>query len=557
MDSGPYHVLTVLQTFSGKFGFAVLAIGLLFVAAVISGCNTNSGGPPVTYTIGGSVINLAGTGGGLVLQDNQNDTVAVNANGMFVFPTAVANGSAYSVTIATQPSNPAQTCGVTNGSGTASENVTDIQVNCAHNEWTWVAGTNEASTTGVCGALGVTAMTNIPGGRYGAVTWADSFGNLWMFGGQGYDCMGNFLALNDLWKFSSGQWTWMGGPGVGNQSGVYGSLGVPGSANTPGGRYDAVVWADTSGNVWLFGGTGFDSAGHASYLNDLWKYSSGEWTWISGSDLAGQQGSYGTKNVPATGNVPGARSGAVGWRDSEGNLWMFGGWGPDSSGANGELNDLWEYSDGEWTWVSGSDLGRQYGAYGSQKVAGPENSPGARYWATAWTDSNGNFWMFGGAGYGATGGESWLSDLWKYSSGEWTWIAGPSASLQGGTYGTEGIAAPTNNPGARQEAIGWIDSNENLWLFGGNGVDSAHGSGLMSDLWRYSSGEWTWMAGSNLVNQSGTYGTKGVPFPGNVPGARIGEFGWIDRQGNLWLFSGYGAVSGTEGYLNDLWMYTP
>jgi hypothetical protein len=33
---------------------------------------------------------------------------------------------------------------------------------------------------------------------------------------------------------------------------------------------------------------------------------------------------------------------------------------------------------------------------------------------------------------------------------------------------------------------------------------------------------------------------------------------WIDADGNLWLSGGYGADStGAEGYLNDLWEYTP
>jgi len=33
-----------------------------------------------------------------------------------------------------------------------------------------------------------------------------------------------------------------------------------------------VNWTDASGNFWLFGGNGFDSAGTQGYLNDLWKY---------------------------------------------------------------------------------------------------------------------------------------------------------------------------------------------------------------------------------------------------------------------------------------------
>jgi len=81
-----------------------------------------------TYTIGGTVSGLAGTG--LVLQDNGKDNLPISANGSFTFATPIIAGSAYSVTILSQPSNPAQTCVASNGTGTATTNVTSVQVNC-------------------------------------------------------------------------------------------------------------------------------------------------------------------------------------------------------------------------------------------------------------------------------------------------------------------------------------------------------------------------------------------------------------------------------------------
>ena len=32
------------------------------------------------------------------------------------------------------------------------------------------------------------------------------------------------------------------------------------------------TWIDSSGNLWLFGGYGYDSTGQLGYLNDLWQY---------------------------------------------------------------------------------------------------------------------------------------------------------------------------------------------------------------------------------------------------------------------------------------------
>jgi hypothetical protein len=82
-----------------------------------------------TYTIGGTISGLSGSG--LVLQNNggNNLTVASGATS-FTFSNPIPAGSTYNVTVLTQPSNPAQTCVVTNGSGTANGNVTNVQVTC-------------------------------------------------------------------------------------------------------------------------------------------------------------------------------------------------------------------------------------------------------------------------------------------------------------------------------------------------------------------------------------------------------------------------------------------
>jgi len=86
-----------------------------------------TGADATTYSVGGSVSNL--TGNGLVLQINSTDTLAIAANGPFTFAKKLANGSTYSVRVATQPT--AQTCRVTNGNGTISNaDVTNIAVSC-------------------------------------------------------------------------------------------------------------------------------------------------------------------------------------------------------------------------------------------------------------------------------------------------------------------------------------------------------------------------------------------------------------------------------------------
>jgi hypothetical protein len=88
--------------------------------------------PQITakYTVGGSVTGLSGSG--LVLEDNGGDALPVSADGPFTFATSLAAGVAYAVTVSTQPSNPSETCTVTDGSGTmGAGNVTSVVITCA------------------------------------------------------------------------------------------------------------------------------------------------------------------------------------------------------------------------------------------------------------------------------------------------------------------------------------------------------------------------------------------------------------------------------------------
>jgi N-acetylneuraminic acid mutarotase len=195
----------------------------------------------------------------------------------------------------------------------------------------------------------VAAAGNVPGARASANTWVDSLGNLWLFGGLGYDSAGSFGYLNDLWKFSptDGTWTWEGGSNTSNGPSSYGIPGIPAAANVPGGRDIAAAWVDSSGNFWLFGGLGLDSSNAgAGNLADLWEYSpvDGLWTFIAGSRTAGTPGSYGSLGTAAFTNAPGSRQAAAPWVDSNGDLWLLGGDGLDANGNLGYLNDLWKYT---------------------------------------------------------------------------------------------------------------------------------------------------------------------------------------------------------------------
>jgi hypothetical protein len=54
------------------------------------------------------------------------------------------------------------------------------------------------------------------------------------------------------------------------------------------------------------------------------------------------------------------------------------------------------------------------------------------------------------------------------------------------------------------------------------------------------------MSGSNLTNQIGIYGTKGVPSQSNVPGGMLGSISWVDNEGSFWIFGGYDYSKDTK-----------
>jgi hypothetical protein len=209
----------------------------------------------------------------------------------------------------------------------------------AASEWTWMGGSNWINQPGVYGALATPAANNVPGSRLDAVSWTDSSGHLWLFGGGAYDVNGDYGYVNDLWKFnpSTTEWAWIAGSNTvgssGSQPGVYGTLGTPAAGNTPGGRANAVSWADSGGHLWLFGGWNLLPSG-GGLLNDVWEFnpSTDEWSWMGGSSTVDQRGEYGTLGSAANGNVPGSRYEAVSWTDRGGNLWLFGGIGYDANG---------------------------------------------------------------------------------------------------------------------------------------------------------------------------------------------------------------------------------
>ncbi|MDR3481720.1 MAG: kelch repeat-containing protein [Burkholderiaceae bacterium] len=335
-------------------------------------------------------------------------------------------------------------------------------LNPQNGEATWVVtgSSGVGNSANLCAGTPATTIqtsctastSSSPSGRAYATTWVDSNHVFWLFGGQTVDSSsGSAYTLDDLWSYDPNAydatahpnggkgWIWVSGTPNSNTKGVYPSVADINSGaatNHPGGRLSAQGWTDKSGNLWLFGGSGFDSAGSGGSLNDLWMYKydiktgTGIWTWVGGSNtVANATGVY----TAASGNVPGGRLGTSGWVDASGNFWMFGGSGSDSTATTtsndggGALNELWmlniAYASStkppttpHWTWVGGVNTAGIAGVYITETpstTGSNYNTPGSRLWGTGWLDSSGNFWLFGGAGMDSQGTSGYLNDLWK------------------------------------------------------------------------------------------------------------------------------------------------
>jgi N-acetylneuraminic acid mutarotase len=614
--------------------------------------------PQPRFSVGGSVTGLVvGSGDTLEIQDNAGDNLFVTGDVPFTFPTQFSYGTTYSVTGFLPPTSQTQGCNIFFATALVVGNVSNVLVDCQHNDWAWMfpGPTPSIDTYGTAGLPVFTGANPIPtppivapnpdtpGGRDFAMAWTDTSGNRWLFGGFGFEV--NHINtdgvpgyLNDMWVWPTtantgnddGWWlpgAWIpsdlpiicdstgcfadittlqlrdlganyGGaaPGTGTICGY--SAGTLANCTRPGARWGGITWTDpVGGNLWMFGGQGIDSNGNFTLLNDVWEFditSAGcgwdmvtgtgtftncKWVWESGSS---------TGNQSTTAGFPGGRWGAASYADTAGNVWMFGGQGYDSAGTVGLLNDLWKYNIAAKTWTlvsGGSVLSNVNGSYGTQGTGAAGNVPGGRQTAVLWADATGKIWLFGGFGLdsaGTSGGTgqigSVLNDLWKYDpiTGFWTWVSGSNTANQKGVYPTQAISNATLNeaassvPGSRWGSAGWVSpDNGNLFLVGGFGYgnNSTVPTGFLNDVWEYdiAKGQWIWWKGSTDVNQPSTYITTPVNFfqlsyTNNQMGARRGAARWLpNKNGFVYMFGGegYAGAGGPYGHLNDVWRYLP
>jgi hypothetical protein len=415
-------------------------------------------------------------------------------------------------------------------------------------EWTWMGGTDTVNSPGVYGSQGVSSPLNNPPGTYEGSEWTDAQGNFWMYGGESMHGWSN-----DLWKFdlTTKQWTWIkGSGGLPDQMPVYGIKGVANINNSPGERMTSASWTDNQGDLWLFGGGGYQGPGWGGIYQDLWKYNilSNMWTWMKGDSTFGYDGTnahYGIKGIEDPMNHPPyTKEMGVTWTDDAGDLWMV-----DIHGC------LWRYrlQSNNWCWMNGDTLGHT--KYGQQFIPSLTTTPGETYFDyTRWKDSDGNFW------YLSSGSSDYINALFKYypSTNMWAWMWGDTTWMDVIIHYGDTICNfdPIDEkeeitPWPRLEGRAcWIDKCNNLWVLGGNGG----GGGYLNDLVYYNTNRNVWVRAGfdTTINSTGHYGTLGFSDPNNCPPNRAGAVPFKDNDGNLWFF---GGSRDPYLYCGDMWRF--
>ncbi|MCP9747818.1 kelch repeat-containing protein [Lacihabitans sp. CS3-21] len=322
-------------------------------------------------------------------------------------------------------------------------------------------------------AKSIESFNTQPEGRKGASTWVDKNGDLWMFGGRGFDNVSNY---DQMWHFSAKKNTWilMGGSDKTNQKNNVSIKKENSAGSLPGARYGSAFWTDKDGNFWMFGGSVYSNdKAKDSYLADLWQFDFNKKTWILVAGPIEEDPKVSPSDKEDFGRIPSARAQASSWYNSNNNsLYIYGGYGLDPKAlGDGGLSDLWQFDiiAKRWILLKGKSGHFEKSNTGVTEVASDDVTPGFRHEAINWTDDLGDFWLFGGQRTTQNNIMYLNNDIWKYSPSNNKWM----------------YIQSNGNPPIQKGGNGFSDSNGNLWIFGGNYVDSELTNRVSNDLWKF------------------------------------------------------------------------
>lgn len=427
--------------------------------------------------------------------------------------------------------------------------------------WTMLFGSDKTNMVTIPGTRNETDPKNMPGSRSFSAVWQDLKGKIWLFGGYGYDANPRGGQLNDLWTYDGDNWTWVKGFFTTNGYSKFSS--TPGEITTPGGRHGTAYWQDNDGVFWMFGGHGYHTSGRQRSLNDLWKFTEEDgWDMVAISEdwkADGAHGTYGDDLIMLDEHMneetvkwwPLTRVRSSFWYDENtGLLWLFGGEYKESGIQSYWISDLWTFDGESWECKNG-DATPNFSPDLQNK------RPSARCGASIWTDSSGKLWLFGGYGIVDDQPRS-LNDLWHFKNNKWTMVEDINLQLN------DSFVQSNKRPGPRAYAALWKDSNNTVWMFGGEGSNTdANRDAPLNDLWKFANGKWSHEGGSVEMRDMGNTTAAKIPYPDSWPSSRYGAACWLNPTGWLMMYGGKGygesKTTGNKslGRLQQMWQFSP
>jgi hypothetical protein len=128
-----------------------LIAGTITLLGLIAACSSGSSAPAPTYALGGTVSGLSASG--LVLVNKAQMLTVSSGAGSFSFGLILTSGTAYAVTVQTQPAG--EICSVSNGGGTArTANIANVVIACAQQAFDLGGTVTGLTTSGLVLAVG-------------------------------------------------------------------------------------------------------------------------------------------------------------------------------------------------------------------------------------------------------------------------------------------------------------------------------------------------------------------------------------------------------------------
>lgn len=342
----------------------------------------------------------------------------------------------------------------------------------------------------------------------------------------------------------------------------FGTKGVFSNTNTPGKRCQSTTFTDSSGNLYLMGGTYINSNSSSVEFNDLWKFDIAlqQWAWIGGynthsAGVAGNSGPLGTESALY---FPSTRNFTKPVLAADGTVYFYGGHAPSGDGY--DKFDLWKYNPANNAWTLVYKPANNTQNVGTIGVEDPANRPGCLMQYTSWFYNN-SLWFYGGSSTTSTDDTAVQKKVWKYNLTTQRWTCMKDPATTDAVYGQQNVSSAANTPPSLINMSNAVVVNDEAYFFGGyelgGNTSTERNREQHNSLWKYNmpTNQWTWLKGKQLTKHPGFLGKKGIERAENMPSSRTHVFLWTDGNAALQLFGGRPYQSTGGAVSQEFWKY--